>query len=534
MPETNGILIYGGDIITVDDSKPEAEAVALIKGKIAAVGSLDECKAVLGDAYTTIDLHGQTLLPGFIDTHMHPLMLIYYKMNADMRGVGSLGELEKKLRKISDKSSEGSWVIGLDFDEQDLQEAILPTRKDLDKMCPENPVLLIKHDGHMAIANTKAIELAGVDANTKDPEGGIIDREDDGYPAGPFREMAAQMVKESLPFPEIDELIQGASDTANMLLSQGITSVGGVFQTDEDGPAGKSGAFEIMAMSMLLESFPLSIYSMLFASKLENLEMAKQSALHSDNGGRHKVGALKLIADGSFGSCTSYMREPFTDQPDKSGILLTSEDELYRRMEFAHKAGYQIAIHAIGDKGVELCVDLFEKLLEKYPRDNHRHRIEHASIVDKEILKRIKNAGLVISTQPLFIHTEKDWLPTRLGQARLKNTYPFKSILDAAVKLAGASDAPVESTSVLDAIQCCVTRENFEIQECINVLQAIKMYTIDAAFVQFEENIKGSISVGKRADLIILDRNPLKIELEKIKDIKVKKTMVGGQIVQYE
>ena len=530
MSET-GQLYFGGEIYTVDEERPTAEAVAVRDGRILAVGSESDCRMALGEDYESIDLRGSALLPGFIDTHLHPVVMIYFDMNIDLRGIASMAELRAKMRDAAQSASRDEWIVGLQFDEQSLDEPRLPTRHDLDDAVSDRPAIIIKHDGHSVIANTKAIEACGVSANTEDPEGGVIDREADGHPAGPFRESAAQIVTSAMPIPELESLAAGAEASFGKLASAGITSVGAVLQTDEEGPAGSSGAFDVLAMGMLLEHVPINLYGILIASDIEKVEAARQSALHQQEPGGHRIGAVKIFSDGTFGSCTSLMSEPFADQPDKTGFLVHSEEEIYRRMVFAHKAGMQIAIHAIGDEANRKCIELYGRLLAEYPRKDHRHRLEHASVLSAPMMADIARLGLVVSTQPLFIHSEKDWLHKRLGTDRLKRTYPFRALLDAGVRIAGASDAPVESIEVLHAIQCCVTREGLETQQCITAEEAVRMFTLDAAYAQFEESVKGSISAGKRADMVILSENPVSVPPEQIRSIRVEQTIAAGKVV---
>lgn len=527
----NSQLYFGGEIITVDDAKPSAESAAVRDGSIVAVGSMAECESALGANHEKIDLGGAAMLPGFIDTHLHPSIMIFFDMNEDLTEVSSIDSLIEKMRGARNNTVGANWVIGLRFDEQNMKIPRLPTRLDLDSACSDRPLIVIKHDGHTVIANTKAIEAAGISAATPNPDGGVIDREPDGFPAGPFRENACQLIFKAMPLPEIQSLLDGAGKTFNRLLAAGITSAGAVLQTDAEGSGGASGAFDVLFMNMLIDKIPLNLYTLLVASDIEKIKAARGTKLHSDKIGGHRIGGIKIFADGTFGSHTALMFEPFTDQPAKRGFLTLGENEIYRRMEMAHTAGLQIAIHAIGDAANRLCVELYDRLLEQHPKPDHRHRIEHASQLDAITISEMKRLGIVVSTQPMFIYSEKHWLHKRLGFNRTKWTYPFRSLIDAGVKVCGASDAPIESIEVLHAIQVCATRDGFETQENISVLKALKMFTIDAAFAQFEENVKGSISPGKRADFAILSANPLSTPVERIKDIVVLKTIVGGKIV---
>ena len=524
----HGQLYFNGVVRTMDPACPAAGAVAVRGGKIIAVGAKRACAAAVGKGYEPVDLHDCALLPGFIDTHLHPILLIYYALICDLGGTKSIEEVQTGLREALSKKSGDSWLLGRNFDEQSMREKRVPDRHDLDKVSPDRPVVVIKHDGHSVFASTRAIEAAGVTASTQAPEAGIIEREVDGYPSGVFREIAAQLILNAMPMPELEVLVDGTRQTFNRLASLGLTSLGVVLQTGDEGPAGSAGAFDVPAMQLLLEHCPQSLYSLLITSDVTGLDGLKGSAL---NNGANRLGGIKLFADGTFGSSTAYMFKPFSDNADKQGMLMHPPDELYRHMAAAHNAGWQVCIHAIGDAANGLCVELYTRLFKEHPRKGCRHRIEHASIMDQKTMRELSRLGIVVSTQPMFIHSEKDWLPRRLGNERCKTVYPFRSFLDAGIKVAGASDAPIESQDVLPAIQCCVTREGFEPQQCISVEEAVRMYTLDAAYAQFEDGIKGSITTGKRADLVVLSDDPFKVQPDKIRDIKVLRTVVGGETV---
>jgi predicted amidohydrolase YtcJ len=524
----HGQLYFNGTVRTMDPACPVAEAVAVRGGKIITVGAKGACTSALEKGFEPVDLQGGALLPGFIDTHMHPVMLIFFAMNCELGGVASMAELQERLRDALLRKSDDSWLVGLNFDEQSLREKRVPDRRDLDAVSTERPVVVIKHDGHSVFANTLAIKAAGITASTLDPEAGAIEREEGGYPSGIFRETALQLVMNNMPMPDLPVLIESARSTFRRLTSLGITSAGVVLQTGSEGPAGSAGAFDTAAMQLFSEHCPLSLYSLLITSDIDELNGLRNGVL---NAGSNRLGGVKLFADGTFGSSTAYMQEPFTDNPQKRGMLMHPPDELYRRMAVAHNAGWQVCVHAIGDAANRLCVELYARLFEEFPRTGCRHRIEHASIMDAQAIKKAAGLGIVFSTQPMFIHSEKDWLPRRLGAERCKTVYPLRSFLDAGIKLAGASDAPIESQDVLHAIQCCITREGFEPHQCISVEEAFRMYTLDAAYAQFQEGIKGSITAGKRADLVIIAEDPFKINPDVIKDISLVRTLVAGETV---
>ena len=527
-----GRLYLGGDIYTVDENLPEAEAVAVKDGKIIAVGPVEICSKKLGSGHEVINLNGSCLMPGFIDTHLHPILMIYFNMNVDMRGCENMDQVKDKIRQMAKKEDKPeAWVVGLQFDEEELDEPRFPDRHDLDKACPDRPAVIIKHDGHTLFANTKALEAAKIFKNTADPPGGKIGREPDGVPSGVLFETASQLVMGCMPTPDLESLKKGADYTFAKLAGQGITTIGAVLQTDEEGPAGSSGAFDVLGMIMLQEQVPMNMHSLLISKSADKIKEAMNSTLHQNKLCGRRIDGIKIYMDGTFGACTALMEKPFSDNLNSTGFLTTDKDVIYDRMLQVHNAGLQIAVHAIGDKANRLCVNMYDKLLTENPREGCRHRIEHASILNQKTIDDMARLGLVASVQPLFIHSEKHWLHKRVGTDRARMTYPFRSMLDAGIKLAGASDAPVESTDVLHAIQCCVLREGFEPHQGITTAEAVRMFTLDAAFSQFEDDIRGSITVGKQADMVVLSKNPIKTDPVDIRNIRVEKTICNGKII---
>jgi predicted amidohydrolase YtcJ len=530
--KTGHELYYGGTVITADSSNPMAEAVAVADGTIKLVGSEKECRSALGAGYEPVDLKGGALLPGFYDCHIHPLPTVFYAINADLLGASSLEDLLARLRASAAEKGAGATIVGCNFDEQAMDVRRLPTRHDLDRVSTDRPVVIIKHDGHSVIANTKALEMAEITKATPDPQAGVIDRDEHGVPLGIFREAAVPLVLNHMPLPDEQELTRGAKKAFEGMLKYGITSLGCVLQTDENGPGGELGALEIPFMQLLRPVIPQSLYHFILAKDAGIVTEQMTSALHDPSPGSNtRVGGLKIISDGSFGTSTAAMYEPFSDQPDKKGFMLFQEEALHELISAAHKAGMQVAIHAIGDFANSLCIGIFEKVLKAGPRRDHRHRIEHAAIMGPKELRRASSLGLLMSVQPMFIHSEKHWLAGRLGEARLKRTYPFRSMLMAGLRLCGSSDSPVEKQDIMHAIECCVTREGLVPSESIRLHDAIEMFTINAAYAHFEEGVRGSITAGKKADLVVLEQNPFVVKGSELHSIKVVKTIVGGEIL---
>lgn len=526
----SAVLYRNADVLTLEPPAPHAVALATSGDRLVAVGDEPTCRAALSGAYDVVDLDGACVVPGFIDTHLHPIALVYFDMHCDLRGVTSIDGLQRRLRAAADGLAPDEWLVGLQLEEQDLAERRLPARGELDAACPERPVVVIKHDGHSAAGNTRAFAAAGIDAETADPDGGRIERLADGSPSGPCRESGARLLVGAVPSPSIERLRATAATTFARLAAGGITSAGVVLQTDAEGPGGSAAALEALAMQMLLDLTPFATYAILVGRTVDAAVALRASSLHDPPAGR-RVGGFKIFADGTFGSCTACMHEPFTDHPEQRGYLTLDEDEIFARMRAADAAGLQICAHAIGDAAVVRCVELLARLP---PGRDRRHRIEHASIVPPALAARMAALGIAVSTQPLFIHSEKRWLHARIGRERARHVYPLRGLLDAGVLVGGASDAPVESTSVLHAIQCCVTREGFETQEAITTMEALRLFTVDAARLQHEEHEKGTLAAGKRADFVVLDENPLAVPVERIAALRVLRTVVGGRTVHRE
>ena len=275
-----------------------------------------------------------------------------------------------------------------------------------------------------------------------------------------------------------------------------------------------------------------SCYAMICTDKPKKLTRLKKRPLDGGKvNSKFKLNTLKLFLDGSFGAKTACMWEPFSDAPNMCGFCVVEEDEIYTKMKTAHNLGFQIVIHAIGDKANRIAVNLYKKLLNEFPREDHRHRVEHASMLTEDVIKDMKTYGIIASCQPPFINSEYEWLEKRIGKKRCQYTYPMKSIIDGGVVLISGSDAPIEDPYPILGLHALVTRNGFIPEQCITMEEALKTYTINAAYGAFEENVKGSIEPGKLADLVILNRNPLEVPNEEIKEIQVVETIIRGKTV---
>ena len=522
-------IFHGGPIITLNENQPSVEAVAIEGEKINAVGNLEDIKQKMGNDFELINLKGGTLLPGFIDSHIHPIMFIFFLINLDLSNVRSIKELQILLKETAVQKSPAEWIIGLRLKEEEftnLEERALPTRWQIDEVCSENPVFLVRYDGHIGIANTKALDIAGIDADTKVPEGGEIRKDEKGELTGIISEEALNLIFSKISFPKPSEIMEGAEKAFKILAEEGITSIHGLVEYDR----GRGVEFSIMKsiMDKVLQNW----YCLVNTENIENIKKVKKPPLDDGNKySKFKIGGLKTFADGTFGAKTACMFEPFSDAPNTCGFCVVDIEKLYNQMKEAHNLGFQIGVHTIGDKGNRIVVDLYKRILKEHPRKDHRHRVEHASMLTADVVNDMKELGIIASCQPPFLNSEFTWLEKRIGKERCKYTYPYKSLIDAGVIIASGSDCPVEVPDVILGLHALVTRNGLIPEECISIREALKTYTINGAYAAFEEGVKGSIEVGKLADLVILDKNPLEVPKDKIKDIQVLETYIRGKIV---
>lgn len=531
--ERSGLCLVNGNIITLDPNKPKAEAVAIRDGKIIGVGTSEEMKSLLGNKVKIVNLKGKTVLPGFTDCHIHILGFGAMLNMLDLRGAKSIKEIKEKVRKEAQRKSRGAWIVGHGWDDSILAEKRLPTRWDLDQVAPNNPVTLMRICGHISCVNSKALELAKITAETESPPGGKIDKDPEtNEPTGIMRESAGFMILNLVSLGE-EDYVSALKLACKEAVAKGITSIHCMPLLDQAQDF-QGRAFQTLLMR---EELPLRVYL-----QIPEAYMSSIMSLGFYTGfGNHqlKIGAIKIILDGSLGGHTAAMLEPFSDDPENRGILIYDEVKLREIVKKAHLAGFQLAIHCIGDRAVTVALDALEEALREKPKKDHRHRIEHASVLNEDLIQRMKRLEVVVSVQPPFIVSDGRWMLDRVGEKRAKYVYPFKKLLEEGIILAAGSDCPVELMDPLLGIQAAVLRQvapnyTFIPEQRVSVEQAIRMYTLGAAYASFEEKIKGSIETGKLADLVVLSDDPLKVPANKISEIKVEMTIVGGEIVYFK
>jgi len=523
-------IFYNGSILTINDLNPKVEAVGIEGEKIISVGRLEDVEKSMKEGYELIDLNGKTLLPGFIDCHIHAIGSVFLSIYPSFKNIKSLDETQDLLEKLIKDKNPGEFLLGFDLDEEKFDNPVFPTKWDLDGISAENPVFLFRHDVHIGVGNSKLLELVGIDNETIPPEGGEIQKDENGEPTGILKEKATSLIFLIFKLPEAKVIKEKASEFFYSLAEKGLTSIHGLLELDAKGGVENLGGISLPILKLVKEIVLQNYYGIFFTANPKKILKVRNSPL--DGGktdSKFRVGCLKAWLDGSFGAFTAYLSEPYNDQPANYGYCVIDEEVLYNRMKTAHNLGIQIAVHAIGDKANKALVDLYSRLLEEFPRDDHRHRIEHASMLTSDLIYRIRDLGLIASCQPAFIISDGAWLERRLGKERCKMVYPFRSMLDAGVIIASGSDCPVEDPNPILGIHAMVNREAFFPEEAISVGDALKTFTINGAYAAFEEEVKGSIEVGKLADLVILTQNPLEVPKDKIKEIKVCETIIRGK-----
>ena len=525
-------IYFGGPIITMDQRMPFVEAIGVEGELIIAVGSLTYVKRKLISNYQLIDLDSKAMIPGFCDCHLHPILKMIYLLSPDFSDITSISQFKERIRNVSKNKSKDELIIGYNLSEEKFEKPILPTRWDIDEACPDKPFFLLRYDSHIGIANSKALELAGIDKFTISPEGGEIRKNSKGDLTGIISEKALDLIYSHMSLPNPEQMKNAFIQVSQMFAANGLTSVHGIVNGEPLLRNGDYGLTEFSIFESFKKYFQQNCCCFIELKDPVKLEQSKFSSFE-DKGfyGKYKIGGLKLFLDGTLGAKTAYMHECFTDAPDMYGFCVIEEEDIYQQMKVAHNKGYQVIIHSIGDKGCRVAMDLFIRLSKQYPRSDTRHRIEHASILTDDVIVDMEKYGIIASCQPPFLNSEFKWLEKRLGKDRIRYTYPFKSIIDKGTILISGSDCPIEDSSPILGIHALVNRNNFVPEQSITMEEAMKTYTINAAYASFQEKVKGSIEEGKLADLVILDKNPLTISNDQIASLQVLETIIRGTTI---
>ncbi|MBE7516907.1 MAG: amidohydrolase [Chloracidobacterium sp.] len=523
------IVVVNANIHTMDTARPLARSLAVLGGKIVRVGSDADTKPLIGPATRVIDAGGKTVIPGFNDAHLHFISGGMQLGLIDLRDARSREEFAARIKEYSAKLKPGEWILGGNWDHENWTPNDLPTRQLIDAAAPNNPVFVERLDGHMGVANSLALKLAGVTKETKDVDGGLIVRDANGEPTGVLKDTAMGIVDRIIPPSSTAQLTAAAIAATDHAASLGVTSV-------QDMSAGK--AVSIYQELIRAGRLKTRIYAGNALFDRQGLEdVGLQSAFGSP---MLRVGSLKGFADGSLGSRTAWFFEPYNDDPSTSGIpraeVLTT---MKAAVADADKHGLQVMIHAIGDRSNATILDIYESVIrEDGPRDR-RFRIEHSQHLRPQDIPRFAKLGVVASMQPVHLTDDGRWAVDRLGSERLKGAYAFRSLLDSGAHLAFGTDWSVAPLNPLFGIQAAVTRRTTDgknpngwfPEQKITVDDAVRCYTLGSAYAEFQEDVKGTLSEGKLADLIVLSDDIFTINPAKIGEAKVLMTVVDGRVV---
>jgi predicted amidohydrolase YtcJ len=508
-------ILLNGNILTLDQTRPSAQAVAIYGDRIVAVGNNAEIQLLAGPETKLIDLREATVLPGLIDSHIHLIQYGLSLSKLDLRQVHSIEEMKSLVSSRTPLASQ--WILGLGWDQEKFLEKRYPQRQDLDEASPNKPVMLSRVCTHICVVNSKALQVAHVDSQTPDPEGGVIDRDNGGEPTGILRETAVELIERNIAEPTLEEYEKAILAACKRAAESGLTSVHCILDSER----------ELRALFGLRKKgqLPIRFYVMIPTSLLKN---AKQLGLSTGFGDEWiRLGGVKIFTDGSLGARTAALETPYVDDPTNRGVTIYTQDQLNHIIEEAQDSDFQIAAHAIGDRAIGMLLESIERTKSRSHTRELRPRIEHASVLSLELIERLKKQQLIVTVQPHFLVSDF-WTEQRLGPERARLAYPFASLLKAGLIVAGSSDCPVEPLAPLSGIEAAVNRDG---PEALSVEDAVALYTRNAAYASFEENLKGSIAPSKYADLVVLERDPRKVNSSEISEIKVLMTMVGGKIV---
>ncbi len=520
-PTAVDTIFYNGKIVTLDQQLSIATTVVVDDGRIVAIG--DDQVADPYDATTAIDLGGKLLMPGFIDSHTHirgrPQRYI------DLTKTRSIEQLRGQ---VSDKAAElgpGEWITGYGWSEDVMVELRRPLRKDLDDAAPENPVLLTRAGGHSAVANSLALELAGVNLDTPQPESGVIERGTDGELNGVIRERQ-DIVSKLIPEATYEEVRESLVGNLKDQLSLGITSLVHATGSIESYPEWEH------VYSMHRGSLPRAAIQVFW----EGPEAMSTFGRRTGDGDNHlRLGPIKIFVDGGFTGPAAYTKEPYKGEAEYRGKLSLSVEELRRIIREAHAANWQLGIHAIGDAAIELTIDELAAALDETPRSDHRHYLNHFTVMPSAAaMDKMAAYNIAITQQPNFTYTLDGRYSEYLDGARLQHNNPLRTPMDHGIHVAISSD--ILPIGPMVGIYAAVTRKGmsgkvYGADEALTVMEALRGYTLYGAYLTFEEHEKGSLEPGKLADMIVLDKDILTIDPNHIMDIRVEQTWLGGKLV---
>ena len=534
-------LFINGEIYSMKKEGEKFQSLGVKDGKITFLGTDEEAKNV--SSKELIDLKGKMMIPGMADAHLHLYAYCQNLTFVDLSKVHNINEMINLMKEKVKNVKKGDWVKGVNFDQSKWKENRFPTLEEMDSISKDNPIIIKRCCLHAVVANSKALEMASIGKNYQAGSGGIVELDKDGMPNGILREQSTKVFDDILPDPlkniEVQKRIM--QDVLNDMSSKGITTIhtyaAKIWQYNEDiniyKNFEKEGKLPLRVTVCIDELFEPEI---LTKEKLNNPYRKVQ------------LGAYKIFSDGSMGSRSAALKKPYSDDPQNSGFMLFTQEELNNKILTGYEHGLQPAIHAIGDRALDMTLSAIEYTLkttkEKGMTDEEQKnrlpfRIIHVQMIDDDLLERMKKLPLVLDIQPIFLCTDLHWIEDRIGKERLKGSFALKTMEKAGLIQTGGSDCPVETYEPLKGIYAAVTRQDMEgyptegflPEERLSVYEALCMYTKNVPYATGQESVLGTLEIGKFADLTVLEKNLFKIDKKEIKDVKVEQTYVAGNCV---
>jgi predicted amidohydrolase YtcJ len=525
------LIVTGARIYTVDAAHPMAEALAVRGSRLVFVGSASEAQVLRGPSTRVVDVHGSTIIPGMVDAHAHLLDVGQTLRQVDLSGAATYDEVIARVAERARGTPPGTWIRGWGWDQNRWPGQRFPTHEALSAAVPGYPVLLDRVDGHAVLANARAMQLAGVTRDTRDPAGGRVLRDATGNPTGVFVDNAQMLVARAVPAPTDADLEAAILAAVTDLNRWGLTGI------DDPGVRRQAiGVYERLARDGRLTLRDYLMISDDSATEAEYFAKGPQNALYD---GHLWIRAVKLFADGALGSRGAALLSPYSDDPGNTGLLVSTPEHLRDVSIRALKAGFQVATHAIGDRGNRIALDAYEAALRAVPTADHRFRIEHAQILNWADIPRFAQLGVIPSMQAVHATSDMYWAADRVGPSRILGAYAWRSLLNTGVIIPNGSDMPVERVNPLYSFHAAVTRQDerdlpaggWHPEQCMTRDEALRSITLWPAYAGFQEHDLGTLSAGKYADFVVLDRDIMTIPATGILQTRVLATYIGGTAV---
>lgn len=530
------LVVVNAKVWTGDKSRPEVEALACWGGRVLAVGPTADIRSLIGPKTVVLDVRGARVVPGFHDSHAHVLGSGLRLSQVALKDAANAREFGERIARFHQQLPRDRWLLGGEWDHDRTFAGRLPTTADIDPHCPGRPALIRRYDGHMALANSTALRLAGITAATPDPPGGVIYRDPKtNEPTGLLRDNAMDLVDKHIPLSSPDEIAEAVRAALAEIRAAGVTSVCDMDGSDPATRRQLARTYRQLARTGQLSArielrWPLAAW-----------EELSRMAIEADFGSDYlRLGGLKAFIDGSLGSSTAKFFEPYVNEPESRGVYVTPRAQLQELITKADQAGLSIGVHAIGDQGNSEMLDIFEAVTRANGPRDRRFRIEHAQHLRPADFPRFAAIGVIASMQPYHVIDDGRWAEGRIGATRCASSYAFRSLLDAGARLAFGSDWSVAPISPLLAIDAAVNRRTLDCkhpggwfaEQRISVTEALDAYTLGSAYASHQEKERGSLEVGKFADFVVLSRDILAPgERDKIAETTVVATIVGGKVV---